>query len=129
MKAKTYAVGQVLYFRASDSRRAEHRHGKHEFEMTIEALGRKWLTVTPGVSNRTARVDRETLAVEGYMRADGQCYRTEQARAEAIDSERLWSHLQRGLRDMPRPPASVDSHAIRQVLGRLGLKQPEDPSP
>jgi hypothetical protein len=128
MKAQPYRVGQVLYFAASEQRHREHRHGQHEFEVTITAVGRRWLTVKPGVSNATSRIDIDTLAVDGgQFTSPGRCYRSPEARAETAEARRLWVALRRAVSDAPTHlPGNVDSHALRRVFGILGLTEPED---
>lgn len=128
-RVETYAVGQVLYYRAHHTNRVGRLVHNRNQEMTIVEVGRKWLTVRPGLFNATGRVDKETLDADGQdFTSPGRCYRTEQARTEADEVERLWDHLRGQLRQQMKPPGSVDSHALRMVIGRLGLAQP-DPQP
>lgn len=124
-KASTpdYTVGQVLYYLPA----ATNRHGRMNQhkpqELTITAIGRRWLTVRPGLFNATGRIDRHTLAADGGdTGSPGRCFRTEQARDEVIEVDRLWSHL---TSNMPlRPPPICDTHALRRVLILLGIEQP-----
>lgn len=128
-RAPHYQVGQVLYYLPGETNRVGRMGQNKPQDLTITGVGRRWLTVTPGLFNNIGRVDRLTLAVDGgdNYTSPGRCFRTEQARDEAIESARLWRHI---TRNMPsRPPPACDSHALRRVISMLGIEAPDPPPP
>lgn len=128
-RAEAFTVGQVLYFRGNDSSArwgADRKRHRVMQEMTITAVGRKWLTVKRGVPGPEGRVDKVTLDVDGGdFSSPGRCYRTERGRDEADEVERLWDHIKASLPHIYWPPPQVDSHAIKRVLAMLGIALPQ----
>lgn len=93
-----------------------HRHGSKPQTLTVEKVGRRWLTCG------RFRIDAETM-VGDVTRSAGRAYASMEEYEEIQASSRLWHQLRNAVNRMSRP----DIAATRAAMSALGIE--EEPLP
>lgn len=81
----SYQVGDTLYYVYNDSRRG------NPFTVTIEKIGRKWMTVSPSFM---PRINVETLSADGgVFSSPGRCFSSKEEYDAIVARQKAWGIL------------------------------------
>lgn len=102
-----YEIGQKLWYVSNDKRYQKHAH-----EVTITAIGRKWLTI-----NDKERVDKNTLSVDGgQYSSPATCFLSQQVYENKVALDDAWTEFIDLTRSHQwRTPDGVTIETIRQA--------------
>lgn len=115
-----YEIGQKLYRVPHDRRYLANAH-----EVTITAIGRKWLTVKELSWTREERVDKETLLVDGgQYSSPAKCYLSKQHYESQLALDNAWrDFVELVHRGRVSVPQGVTLEVIEQVKRLLFGKE------
>lgn len=113
--SEVFTVGQPLFFVPHDHRLV-HERAQYTYIITIEKIGRKWLTTSHGL-----RLHKDTLVADGgeYV-SPGRAWITEEAYLTWLAQRQAWDAFQQQVRRwLPSADVTVDHIAEARRLLRL----------
>lgn len=112
----SYNIGDKLYFVYSDRRRGEPQ------EVTITAIGRKWLSID---KSWIPRINKETLFADGgQYTSPGQCYLSKDDYERSALRAQRWDTLRAKISRTWDAPDHLDTPAINEIIRMIAGKEP-----
>lgn len=107
----SYQVGDTLYFVYSDKRRGK------PVTVTIEKIGRKWMTVSP---SWMPRINNETLYADGgAFSSPGRCFSSEGEYEATELRQKAWSSLHSKMSRLYSCPKHISTADIETIMSIL----------
>ena len=95
----------------------ENNPHKETVVVTIEKVGRKWITVSPSYM---PRIDRFTMRADGAgYSSPGRCYDSREAYTNYLDRQLVWSEIVKVVRKPHEAPPYLSLASLQTIMRML----------